>query len=162
MSSAGFISFEKKLIIKEPCAGSGKFVFSPHKAVIICCSPFFYKCMGERTVYRKAHRYGSRHKKGDDYYLAGDFNKWNPGDYNFKLKPFGAVKAHLRLKIYPPAKLAFKFTRGSWDRVESTAKGEDLENHEVEITGDTTFSYAIAGWKMIIPTSQNPIQQRPG
>ena len=44
-------------------------------------------------------------RKGDDYYLAGDFNKWNPGDYNFKLKPFGAVRRIYVLKIYPPASL---------------------------------------------------------
>ena len=40
--------------------------------------------------------------------------------------------------------------------MESTAKGEDLENHEVEITGDTTFSYAIAGWKDDYPDKPKP------
>jgi len=29
-------------------------------------------------------------KKGDDIYVAGNFNGWNPKDENYKLKPFGS------------------------------------------------------------------------
>ena len=94
--------------------------------------------------------------KSDDYYLSGDFNKWNPADYNFKLKPFGAVRRIYVFKDVPAGSLEFKFTRGGWDKVESTAKGEDVPNHSVVISGDTTFNFSIAGWKDNFPDKPKP------
>jgi hypothetical protein len=34
----------------------------------------------------------------------------------------------------------FKFTRGSWDKVETTSKGDDIENRMAEIRGDTLLN----------------------
>ncbi len=95
-------------------------------------------------------------QKGADIYIAGDFNKWNPGDYNYKMKIFGATRKVYVFKDVPPGKFAFKFTRGSWDKVESTAKGEDLENHEVEVSSDTSISFFIDGWKDDFPVKPIP------
>lgn len=124
---------------------------------ILCIAVFSFLCIWANAQFTvRIIVTEAATKKGDDYYIAGDFNKWNPGDYTFKLKPFGAVRRIYVFKNMAAGKLAFKFTRGSWDRVESTAKGEDLDNHEVEITGDTTFNYAIAGWKDDFPDKPKP------
>ncbi len=95
-------------------------------------------------------------QKAGEIYLAGDFNNWNPGDYNFRMKPFGATRRVFVFKDVKAGKYAFKFTRGSWDKVESTAKGEDLQNHEVELSGDTSLSFSIAGWKDDFPDKPKP------
>jgi metallo-beta-lactamase class B len=41
---------------------------------------------------------------------------------------------------------AFKFTRGDWGKVESTAKGANVANHSIQLISDTSLSFTIAGW----------------
>ena len=86
-------------------------------------------------------------KKQDDIYLAGSFNNWNPKDEKYKLKPFGTTRRGIVLKDIPAGKYEFKFTRGSFDKVETTAKGADVENHEINLSADVSQEFAIPGWK---------------
>ncbi len=95
-------------------------------------------------------------QKGDDLYIAGDFNKWNPGDYNFKMKVFGPTRKLYVFKDIPAGEFAFKITRGSWEKVETAANGSDLENHVIEVSGDTSVAYSIAGWKDNFPDKPKP------
>src|SRR4051812_5473738 len=69
-------------------------------------------------------------KKQDDIYVSGTFNNWNPRDEKYKLKLFGVSRRAIVLKDMAAGKYEFKFTRGSMDKVETTAKGEDMPNHE--------------------------------
>lgn len=90
-------------------------------------------------------------KKLDDIYVAGNFNEWKPGDAAYKLKVFGAVRKAVVINDVAAGLYEFKFTRGSWDKVETNAKGEDLQNRYIEITGDTVVNFSIAGWKDDFP-----------
>jgi len=61
---------------------------------------------------------------GDDLYIAGNFNNWEPGDESWKFKGSGGP-----LFITIPRQgnmLEFKITRGSWDNVEVDANGNEL------------------------------------
>lgn len=91
-------------------------------------------------------------KKWQDIFVAGDFNSWNPGDLNYKLKPFGGARMGYVFKNIPPGVITFKFTRGSWDKVETTASGNDVENHAVSVNSDTSIEFSIAGWKDDFPS----------
>ncbi|MGN6617295.1 MAG: alpha/beta hydrolase-fold protein, partial [Ilyomonas sp.] len=95
-------------------------------------------------------------KKLDDIYVAGNFNNWNPKDANYKLKPFGGSRKAIVLKDIPAGTYQFKFTRGNWDKVETTAKGEDVENRTVEVNGDVSENITIAGWKDDFPDKPKP------
>lgn len=95
-------------------------------------------------------------KKLDDIYVAGNFNNWNPQDPNYKLKPFGGSRKAIVLKDIPAGTYQFKFTRGSWDKVETTAKGEDIENRMVEVDNDVSVNITIAGWKDDFPDKPKP------
>lgn len=95
-------------------------------------------------------------KKLDDIYIAGSFNNWNPADPNYKLKPFGAGRKAIVLKDLPASKYEFKFTRGSWDKVETTAKGEDIPNRVIDLTDDASLDIAIPGWKDNFPDKPKP------
>jgi len=95
-------------------------------------------------------------KKLDDIYVAGDFNNWNPSDANYKMKLFGATRKVFVLKDAAAGKYSFKFTRGNWDKVETTSKGEDVLNHEVEVSSDTSFTFYIAGWHDDFPDKPKP------
>lgn len=95
-------------------------------------------------------------KKQDDVYVSGNFNDWKPGDANYKMKPFGGTRRVFVLKDIAAGKYEFKFTRGSWDKVETTAKGEDVTNHEIEVSSDTSLTFSIAGWHDDYPDKPKP------
>lgn len=92
----------------------------------------------------------------DDIYLAGSFNNWNPADPNFKLKPFGNNRKAIVLKDLAPGKYQFKFTRGSWQKGETTSKGVEIENREVDLNQDVSQNISIEGWKDDFPDKPIP------
>lgn len=94
-------------------------------------------------------------KPQDEIFIAGNFNDWNPADLKSKLKPFGGNRRVLVMNI-DTGHYEFKFTRGSWDKVETTAKGDDIDNRIADIKGDTTINITIAGWKDAAPAKPKP------
>ncbi|RXK85793.1 alpha/beta hydrolase-fold protein [Filimonas effusa] len=95
-------------------------------------------------------------KKLDDIYVTGSFNDWKPGEYNYKLKPLGPTRKAIVLRDLPAGKYEFKFTRGSLDNVETTAKGEEIVNRSVEVNGDLSLDLTIPGWKDDYPDKPIP------
>ena len=95
-------------------------------------------------------------KKQDDIFVTGSFNKWNPGDINYKLKPFGPTRKAIVLKDIPAGKLEFKFTRGSYDKVETTASGNDIENRSADVQADISIDITIPGWRDDYPDKPKP------
>lgn len=95
-------------------------------------------------------------KKLDDIYITGNFNNWNPDDAQYKLKPFGPTRRVIVLKNMPAGKYEYKFTRGGMDKVETTAKGEDIDNRVVEVNGDVSVEVQIPGWKDDYPDKPKP------
>src|SRR3954462_14025487 len=100
-------------------------------------------------------------KKLDDIYVTGSFNNWKPKDEKYKLKPFGTTRRGIVLKDLPAGKYEFKFTRGSFDKVETTAKGVDVANHEVNLIGDISEDHTIPGWKDDYPEKVKPYTATP-
>lgn len=80
--------------------------------------------------------------QADSIYLAGSFNGWAPAVEAYKLSSTNSIVLKLNKGNYE-----FKFTRGSWDKVECTDKGIDVGNRAIQVNGDTSILYAIAGWK---------------
>ena len=81
----------------------------------------------------------------DEIFVAGNFNDWNPAENNCKFLKNGDTY-FLKLTGLKANTYQFKFTRGSWGKVECTAKGADVENHSLKFSSDTTVEYDIAGW----------------
>jgi predicted alpha/beta superfamily hydrolase len=80
-------------------------------------------------------------------YLAGEFNGWNPRDETTKLVKdengrFQAVFRNVKAGVHE-----FKFTRGSWNTVETDTRGKDIGNRRLLIQSDSSFTLSIAGWK---------------
>ncbi|MEP6466984.1 MAG: alpha/beta hydrolase-fold protein [Parafilimonas sp.] len=122
-------------------------------AVIIFSVCFSY-CYSQYTVRLIVTDIGA--KANDDIYIAGNFNDWNPADQNFKMKPFAGGRRIIVLNNIDTGHYEFKFTRGSWDKVETNAKGEGIENRTSDIYGDTTIECSIAGWKDNFPDKPIP------
>lgn len=100
-------------------------------------------------------------KQNDDIYVAGNFNNWNPADEKYKLKPFAGGRKSIVIKDLPAGTYAFKFTRGSNDKLECTADGRNLEDRVIEVNGDVSQDFIIAGWKDDYPIHPKPFTASP-
>jgi metallo-beta-lactamase class B len=83
----------------------------------------------------------------DDIYVSGNFNGWNPKDEKYKLKVFGNGRKSIVINDLPAGVYAFKFTRGGFEKVETTNDGRDISDRIVEVNGDISMDLKIAGWK---------------
>ncbi len=82
----------------------------------------------------------------DSVYVAGNFNGWNPGDKNYLLKKKGRGR-EINIPNLPAGQYEFKFTRGTWASVATTAKGTGLENNLVKLYSDTNLVFKVEGWQ---------------
>lgn len=90
---------------------------------------------------------------GEQVYAAGNFNTWNPADINSVFRTTGD-KLVATIANIPAGVLEFKLTRGKWDNVETGKDGADISNRIIRITGDTTITVNVAGWKDQFATVQ--------
>lgn len=81
----------------------------------------------------------------DSIFIAGNFNGWNPGNFDYRLQEKDHERV-IELKGLNAGIHEFKFTRGSWGKVETNASGTDIANHTINLSGDTIISYSITGW----------------
>jgi len=81
----------------------------------------------------------------DGVFVAGNFNKWNPGDnkYTFSKENGSLV---LQIKNLPAGNYEYKFTRGNWQKVESTISGIGTANRTIALSRDTSIECSIDGW----------------
>ena len=85
---------------------------------------------------------------GAAIYVAGTFNGWDPAAEGYRLAPQGGGYA-ITLPDSVRGPVAFKFTLGSWDRVEVTATGDGVANRTfvVPAAGPATWTGSVAGWQ---------------
>ncbi len=80
-------------------------------------------------------------------YIAGDFNGWNPGDSQYRLREDTAGFYGITLKARPEGTvIQFKFTRGSWETVEKGASGEEIANRQFTYGNGDTLHLKILNW----------------
>ena len=85
---------------------------------------------------------------GAAIYVAGGFNGWNPAADGYRLAPEGSQYV-VTLPDSVRGRLEFKFTLGSWDRVEVSASGADVPNRTFTVppTGPATYTGIVAAWR---------------
>ena len=84
---------------------------------------------------------------GEDIYIAGNFNNWNPGSPSYILTDHG--DGTYSITFTPPAgQVEYKFTRGSWETVEGTASGDYRPNRVFSYNGGVhNIDVVIEGWE---------------
>ncbi len=85
------------------------------------------------------------HASGNNIYIAGSFNGWNPQDEQSKFKRDDKGNYFLELKL-DAGKYEFKITRGGWGKVECKKGGAGIENRVLAISANTTISLEIEEW----------------
>ena len=64
----------------------------------------------------------------EQIYIAGNFNGWNPADENFKFAKNGIGNFSFTMQNIPAGDYEFKFTKGSWQTVETTREKKNISN----------------------------------
>ena len=85
--------------------------------------------------------------QGDEIYIAGNFNNWNPGHASYVLTNNGNGTYSI---TFTPATgtIEYKFTRGSWATVEGNSSGGYIPNRTFNYTGGVlNTDVVIAGWE---------------
>jgi len=79
-------------------------------------------------------------------YIAGNFNGWNPADPNFKLSPYESGLYALKVTV-DTNDVEFKFTLGSWEKVEVLANHKDRNNRLEKLEMDGVVgTYKVQAW----------------
>ncbi len=107
--------------------------------ILVLCFNFLY------AQYKVTFIVRSPEPSADPVFLAGSFNKWNPGDGAFKLANRAGGNRSITV-LLPPGLHEYKFTRGNWTTVETTEAGLDITNRVVAVSGDTTIRVSVQGW----------------
>lgn len=86
--------------------------------------------------------------EGSGIYVAGPFNRWHPASPAYRLTPQGGEYV-LTLPDSVRGPVEFKFTRGSWETVETYTAGRDVPNRSVTVpaSGAATYTGAVAAWR---------------
>lgn len=83
----------------------------------------------------------------DLVYLAGDFQGWNPGSAAHVLARQPDGRWQITQSFNEGQSLQFKFTRGTWARVEKGPNGEEIANRTLVVpAGGGTFDLTVATW----------------
>ncbi len=78
-------------------------------------------------------------------YIAGDFNNWDPGVQPMTKNANGSYS--VTLNIPNGTTVEYKYTRGSWPRVEGNAAGGQLANRSITVSSGMTVLDTVQTWE---------------
>ncbi|MBN1640470.1 MAG: alpha-amylase [Anaerolineae bacterium] len=86
--------------------------------------------------------------EGDDIYVAGSFNGWNPAG---TLLVRDGLTASITLTFDEGTQIEYKYTRGSWTYVEKGATCEEISNRQLTVLygadGTMTVDDTVLNWR---------------
>ncbi len=92
--------------------------------------------------------------ENEPFFLTGSFQRWQPAEEKWQMKPDENGRYVMKVPgIKPDFLLEFKFTRGSWKTLESTADGRLESPRTATIRSDTTIRCVIEAWRDDFPPS---------
>lgn len=84
------------------------------------------------------------------YFFASNINGWNPSSSKFQFVKTEQGFYELELREFKNINIEYKITKGSWDLVEVSKDGKDIENRRIavsKISKDTIISIEVLKWK---------------
>jgi predicted alpha/beta superfamily hydrolase len=82
---------------------------------------------------------------GNDLFVAGNMNNWNPADKTFRFTK-NAQGGYELIVSLPEGVNEYKITRGSWETVEAKSNGQPVSNRGFVLKKDTLIYLAIEEW----------------
>lgn len=83
----------------------------------------------------------------DSVFISGTFNAWNPGDPLYALEKDFDGSYFINLIGTAGEAIEFKFTRGDWDRGETTLAGGFITNRMETFEDGIEKEYTVANWQ---------------
>lgn len=108
---------------------------------------FLFRTFSQATIKIEVSKKDSQSAINEPLYVAGSFNQWQPSNPKYQLQKDAAGNWFIKLSAPKKDILEFKFTRGSWDKVEARPDGGDVPNHAIKVYNDTAITYTIQSWK---------------
>ncbi len=87
---------------------------------------------------------------GSGIYIAGNFNRWDPGDERFRFE-MDDDSNYFFMVPRGFGKLEFKVTRGEWSNVETDICGYEIQNRHYGYASSDTFFIDVQSWKDLEP-----------
>jgi predicted alpha/beta superfamily hydrolase len=85
--------------------------------------------------------------ESDIIYIAGTINGWNPGDPSFALQKNDDELWSITLDEQPEGtEIKFKFTRGTWEKVEKGPEGEEISDRVFSYGNGETVQMVVHNW----------------
>jgi predicted alpha/beta superfamily hydrolase len=81
----------------------------------------------------------------DHIFVAGNFNMWSPADSSYQLTSDKSGISKITFSL-PGGNYEYKFTRGSWEKVETDSAGNGIKNRTLKLQSDTTIQINIGEW----------------
>ncbi len=94
-----------------------------------------------------------REHADDPFFITGSFQRWQPGEREWEVRRGADGKYRIVVDKAPAGLFEYKFTRGSWQSLESTRDGRLVAPRRAVISGDTLISCTIEGWRDDFPAS---------
>lgn len=117
--------------------------------LVICLLFLQFLAPAQQKVSFVINKLPPYHQAKDSIFLAGSFNNWNPHDSRYVLKNMDG-KPGITIEL-PAGMFEYKFTKGSWDQVESLENGFPGANRIVRVPGEDTVSAEIPHWSDHFP-----------
>jgi predicted alpha/beta superfamily hydrolase len=116
-------------------------------SMTLSCMMFLFSTFAQPTIKIQVNKKESSGVINEPLYVAGSFNEWQPSNPKYRLQQDSAGNWFIKLSAPKNDVLEFKFTRGSWDKVETQPDGSDIPNHAIKVQRDTALNYTIQSWK---------------
>lgn len=128
-----------------------KYVFIVLMVVMNLQAQNSFKVRVEVTVEDFAHT-------EEPIYLTGNFNQWNPKDERYLMRNISGTSNQYLVEVedIPSGVLEYKFTRGTWQSLESSKKGRLINLHDVEVNEDMVLKNTISAWRDQFEASTAP------
>ncbi len=111
---------------------------------LFCCFTCLCASSGQITFHVGVPTNTSEHAK---LFIAGDFNNWNAADPQFELKKKDNSYS-CTMTMESGKTIYYKITRGSWETVEKTKTGEEIDNRSAVFTTEhQTINIKVENWR---------------
>lgn len=116
------------------------------KHLLLCIGLLLFECIAfaQYKVRFVINNLPAYHQQNDSVFLVGSFNNWNPSDNKLLLQNKDG-KYGITIEL-PKGMYEYKFTKGSWQKVESGNGAVSTENRKLDLTHDTTINVSIEHW----------------
>ncbi len=118
---------------------------SRHLCLLLTAFLFAASCFSQITLNIVIDKF-PQNSASDSFFVAGNFNNWNPGNLEFKtLKSDKGLL--IQLKGLTANNYEFKITKGNWNTVECDNNGNEIGNRKINLSADTTIFCSVKNWK---------------